>query len=145
MTRIHVQLIKNQSREPSLKCMSSNLFVFESHLCHRKKKQHSISHVRFLHVIWMFKTCIVSKPYIKVNSSILNLKSEFKILKFRTYIWPKRQPTIYLVASQRNRWLWVCSKHKLKVYNKGWKFKQISDGSLWSTIRHAYEGIDFFF
>lgn len=120
-------------------CLFSNLIsVIE-------KKQHSISHVRFIHVIWMFKTCIVSKPYIKVNSSILNLKSEFKILKFRTYIWPKRQPTIYLVASQRNRWLWVCSKHKLKVYNKGWKFKQISDGSLWSTIRHAYEGIDFFF
>lgn len=121
-------------------CLFSNLIsVIE------KKKQHSISHVRFIHVIWMFKTCIVSKPYIKVNSSILNLKSEFKILKFRTYNWPKRQPTIYLVASQRNRWLWVCSKHKLKVYNKGWKFKQISDGSLWSTIRHTYEWIDFFF
>lgn len=110
-------------------CLFSNLISVTE-----KKNQHSISHVRFIHVIWMFKTCIVSKPYIKVNSSILNLKSEFKILKFRTYIWPKRQPTIYLVASQRNQCLWVCSKHKLKVYNKGWKFKQISDGSLWSHL-----------
>lgn len=141
MTRIHVQLIKNQSREPSLKCMSSNLFVFESHLCHRKKTQHSISHVRFIHVIWMFKTCIVSKPYIKVNSSILNLKSEFKILKFRTYIWPKRQPTIYLVASQRNRWLWVCSKQNLRYTIKAESLNRY----LMVLYGHAYEWIDFFF
>lgn len=112
-----------------LRCMSSRTFICLNliSVCHRKELQsgnsiqcqqsrsfYTCNMTAYTYVLTEVR-CIVSKLYIEVNSSILNFKSVCKILKFRTYIWPKRKPTIYLVASQRNQCLQVRSKHKLKV------------------------------
>lgn len=68
--------LKKTSRKPSLRCMGSILFVFESHLCHRKELEGTI-------IVWktqqsrLFYTCDMNAcNYAVTTVCVKNLYSQ---------------------------------------------------------------------